>query len=241
MVQLRGHDGIANRILLALAPATLEALLPSLELVNTNRGQIVDRVDQRVDYLHFVNRGLISLVKTMRDGRTVEIGAVGIEGVTGAASLFGLDTAVLDSVVQIQGEAFRVRRDVLRQYVTRDDVLRAIFESYTHFAISQIAQTAACNRLHLLEERFCRWLLIAHDSARSDTFPLTQEFIAMMLGVQRSGISIAANLLRKSGLIQYTRGNVTIMDRKGLEDGACECYAVMRRDLEKLFRVYRKK
>jgi CRP-like cAMP-binding protein len=236
MVQAPEQDAIANRILRALAPATLNGLRPALESVSLQRGKVIDRVDRRVEHLHFVNRGLVSLVKSMRDGRTVEIGAIGIEGVTGAAALFGLERAALDSVVQIEGTVFRIRREVLRQQMERDETLRHLLERYARFTITQIAQTAACNRLHYLEERLCRWLLIAHDNALADTFPLTQEFIAMMLGVQRSGISIAANVLRNSGMIQYRRGRVTIVNRAALEDAACECYAATRDELEKLFR-----
>lgn len=226
---------ISNRMLLALPPTTLERLRPALEPLDLAKSQVIDHVDAPIDYMYFINRGLVSLVKTMQDGRVVEIEAVGIEGVTDPNALFGIDYAILESVVQIPGTAFRIPRNVLREEMGRDDALRGSMQNYARFAIGQIAQTAACNRLHSLEERCCRWLLIAHDNALSDTFPLTHEFLAMMLGVRRSGVSIAASFLRKAGLIDYARGQVTVRDRGGIEDAACECYRTVRNEIAKLF------
>ena len=235
MPQSHQYHGITNRILRSLPPATLRRILPALESLNMARWQVIDHVDGPIEYLYFVNRGLVSFVKTMQDGRTVEIGAVGIEGVTDPNALFSIDKAIVDSIVQIPGTAFRIRRDILKQEMAKDDALREMMQKYARFAISQLMQTAACNRLHSLEERCCRWLLMAHDSALSDTFPLTQEFLAMMLGVQRAGVSIAASFLQKAGLIVYVRGRVTITNRLGLEDAACECFDTIRSELEKLF------
>ncbi|WP_083992087.1 Crp/Fnr family transcriptional regulator [Bradyrhizobium embrapense] len=229
------HESIANLILLSLPRATLRRLQPDLELVSTARGEVVDRADQPVNYLHFVNRGLISLVKSMEDGRTVEIGVVGIEGVTQPGTIFGISRAPLDTVVQVPGSAFRIKHGIMKDCLAKDQELREALEKYERFALLAFAQTAACNRLHHLEERCCRWLLIAHDNALSDTFQLTHEFLAMMLGVQRSGVSIAASRLQKAGLIQYRRGQVTIVNRSGLEDATCECYATMRTEFRKLF------
>ena len=236
MAQPDQRDNIANRLLLALPQATLQRMASALEPVELTRGQVIDHVDAYIEHLYFVNRGIISLVKTMHDGRTVEIGAVGIEGMTTPSALFGLDQAAIESIVQLPGAAFRLKRDMLRAEMARDEATRTVMQKYARFAIGALAQTAACNRLHSLEARCCRWLLIAHDSARSDSFELTHEFLAMMLGVQRAGVSIVASLLRKSGLIQYTRGRVTIAYREGLEEAACECYGAMRTELDKIFR-----
>jgi len=235
MSPFRQRDGIANRILLALSPETLRRIRPSLELVDITRGQSIDREDRSIDHLYFVNSGLISMVKTMRDGRTVEIGAVGIEGITDPYSLFGLDWAVIETFVQIPGTALRVKRDSLRREMERDGGLRELVQKYAGFTLGQFAQTAACNRLHPLEARLCRWLLIAHDSVPSDAFPLTHEYLAMMLGVQRAGVSIAMSFLKKAGLIQYERGHVNVLNRPGLDDAACECYGTARAQLGKLF------
>ena len=230
-----GYRDITNRILGSLPRATLKRILPDLEFVHTVRGQVIDELDRPIEYLYFVNRGLISFVKTMQDGRTVEVGAVGIEGITDPNALFGIDKAIVGSLVQIAGTAARIRRDVLIREMANDDALCEMMHGCARFAISQLVQTAACNRLHTLEERCCRWLLIAHDSALAKSFPITHEFLAMMLGVQRAGVSVAARFLQKAGLIQYTRGRVTVTDQAGLEDAACECYRAKRAEFEKLF------
>jgi len=229
------REGIANLILLSLPKATLERLQPALELTTTEKGDVVDQADQPVNHLYFVNRGQISLVKTMEDGRSVEIGVVGIEGITQSYTIFGMNSAPLDTIVQVPGSAFRIKYDILKDCMARDDRLREALERYVRFGLLAIAQTAACNRLHHIEERCCRWLLIAHDNALSDTFLLTQEFLAMMLGVQRSGVSIAASFLQKAGFIKYRHGQVTIVNRSGLEGAACECYGNTRAQYRKLF------
>jgi CRP-like cAMP-binding protein len=229
------HEGVTNRILLGLPPETLKRLRPAFEPLDLPRGRTIDQIDRPIEFFYFVNRGLVSVIKTMRDGRTVEVGAIGPEGVTDPYALFGIDRAIHETIVQVPGTAFRIARDTLRDGMAEDDALRQLLHRYARFAFGQVAQTGACNRLHSLEERCCRWLLIAHDGALSDTYSLTHEFLAMMLGVQRAGVSIAANMLKKAGLIEYTHGRVTITDRSGLEDGACECYATTRSELEKVF------
>ncbi len=226
---------INNRLLLALPAAVLERLRPSLRPVELVQGQPIDHANGVISYLYFVNRGFISMVKTMRDGRSVEVGGVGIEGVTTPSSLLGLETAVLDAMVQVPGNALRIEREVLKRELSHSPVLVRLIESYARFLLGQIAQTAACNRLHSIEERCCRWLLVAHDNALSDRFELTHEFLAVMLGVQRAGVSIAARVLKKAGLIDYARGQVTILDRHGLEEEACECYRSGRDELDILY------
>ena len=228
------REKITNRLLLALPEASLKRLRPELELLHMAKGEVLDRPDHKIEHLYFVNRGIVSIVKTMLDGRTVEIGVVGIEGVTDPNTLFGIDRATLETIVQIPGSVFRISRDRLRREVEREPRLRTLMQGYARFALAQLAQTAACNRLHSLEARCCRWLLLAHDSARADTFPLTHEYLAMMLGVQRAGISIAASFLRKAGIIDYVHGEVTVIDRAGLEEAACECYRAMRADFDHL-------
>ena len=231
MVPSRAVEDIANRILLSLPQASWKRLRPALEFRSLAKGEAIDRLDQSIEYMHFVNRGLISFVKIMQDGRS---------GISSPYALFGIDKAVLETMVQIPGTTFRIKRDQLIEIMAQDDALQEAFDKYARFYIAAIAQTAACNRLHYLEERCCRWLLIAHDSARSDTFLLTHEFLAMMLGVQRAGVSIAAAGLQKAGLIQYRHGQVTITNRSGLEDAACECYRVMGTEFDKLFRTRKK-
>jgi CRP-like cAMP-binding protein len=226
----------ANRLLLSLPKTSFNRLRPALEHRTTSRGDVINRLDRPVEYHYWVNHGLISLIKVMQDGRSVEIGVVGIEGISNPHTLFGINKASTETVVQIPGSAFRIRREALQNAMADDEVLRRTLQRYAHFAFAAIAQTAACNRLHQLEERCCRWLLIAHDSARGDTFSLTHEFLAMLLGVQRAGVSIAANYLQKAGLIRYSHGQVTITNRAGLEDAACECYRTMNKEYEKVIR-----
>lgn len=229
-----GHE-VHNRLLLAMPPAALQRLMPALQHVSLRSGQSIDRVNGPIEHLYFVNLGFVSMVKTMLDGRVVEIGGVGVEGVTSPSSMFGMDDAVFEAMVQIPGDAFRIRREALRREVEQDRAVRDLMEGYMHYQMAGIGQTAACNRLHSVEERCCRWLLLAQDNARSDRFPLTHEFLAMMLGAQRAGVSIAARALKLVGLIDYARGVVTILDREGLEEAACECYRTTQDELELLF------
>jgi CRP-like cAMP-binding protein len=235
MTQSIGDNQITNRLLLALPPAALQQLLPHFKHVEFLHGDIVYRPGDVVPNVYFINRGLLSLVKTMRDGRTVEVNTRGIEGITTPASLFGFDTTILEGVVQIPTSAFSIRATVLRGAMAKNRTLYALIQRYTHLATDQLAQTAACNRLHSLEERCCRRLLIAHDSAHSDTFSLTHEFLAAILGVRRPQVSIVAGVLQRAGCIGYGRGVVTITDRAGLEARACECYGFIRRQMGRLF------
>jgi len=233
-LSIRNHE-IANRFLLALPQAVLSALLPEMHPVELNRGAVLGRSGEGVKQIWFVNRGLVSLVKTMKDGRTIEVGATGSEGLTTPEALFGDPTAALDSIVQIPGSAFVIARTTLEHIMAQYDALADLLQRYIHVMMERLAQTAACNRLHSLEERCCRWLLIAHDSAHADAFPLTHEFLAMMLGVQRPGVSVAMKILQRAGYVEYSHGKVTIADRGGLEATACECYSTLQRQLDRLF------
>lgn len=235
MPTVAGQEAIFNCILRSLPAATMERLWPALEPLATRQHQVIDHVDGPIEYLYFINRGLVSLIKVMDDGRMVEVGAVGIEGVTDPNALFGIDKAVIETVVQIPGGAFRIRREMLGRELERDAALRRVLEKYARFAYGQMAQTAACNRLHSMEERCCRWLLVCHDSALADTFPLTHELIATMLGGQRTAVTLVAKALQRAGLIDYSRGQLTIVDRGGLEEEACECYGAIRAQLQDLF------
>ena len=226
---------VNNRLLLALPREALERLRPALRGVALLQGQTIDRVDAPIEFLYFVNRGFISMVKTMRDGRAVEIGGIGVEGVTAPNSLFGIDEAVFDSLVQVAGSAFRIRRDVLKSEAWPGTALHELMGNYARFVLGQVGQTAACNRLHSVEERCCRWLLVAADNARSDHFALTHEYLAMMLGAQRSGVSIAMRALKRAGLVDYARGVVTILDREGLEEAACECHRAAKDAIDAVF------
>ena len=228
------HDrrGINNRLLLALPQVTLDRLLRISEPVSLVRGQYIETVGRLIEYVHFVNRGLVCATKTMEDGRTVEIAAIGTEGTTEFVALLGMDRAIVDMVVRIPGTAIRFRREAFIHEVENDKPLRQLMQGYVRFGLSEVTRHIACNRLHHLDQRCCRWLLIAHDHALSDEFPLTHEDLAMMLGYQRAGVSIAMTSLVKAGFIEHRRGKVTVRNRPGLEAAACECYREMQNELD---------
>ncbi len=231
----KAWDASANRVLRGLSKEARAELWPHLERVAMHRGHVYNSVNTRIEYLYFVERGMVSLVKVMRDGRTIEIGAIGIEGVADPSAIFDAERAILESIVQIPGEALRIERNVLAQKMMHNGEILHAMRRYAAVALNQLLQTAACNCLHSIDQRACRWLLIAHDSALADSFPLTQEFLAMMLGVQRASVSLAAQELHRSGLIDYCRGRVTIVDRAGLERAVCECYGTLREQLGDLY------
>lgn len=236
MAAFAGREDIANQILLTVSPPTLRSLSRILKPVELKRGQHVQYANEPVRQLYFVNRGMVSLVKTLADGRTVEVSATGPEGLSAVEVLFGTETsAILDGIVQVPGSAFVISRDALKKLSDKNAAVRALLQDYLHLSMEKLAQNAACNRLHSLEERCCRWLLIAHDSALESEFPLTHEFLAMMLGVQRPGVTLAMRILQKAGFVRYVRGKVLVTDRLGLEGASCECYAALKAQQTKMF------
>lgn len=231
VIPLHERRGINNRLLLALPPSTLERILRASDPVSLVRGQKIEAAGQSIKYIHFINRGLVCATKTMEDGRMVEIAAIGVEGTTEYVALLGMDRALVDMVVRIPGTAIRIGRNAFMQEMANDPV-RQLMQQYVRFGLSELARHIACNRLHHLEQRCCRWLLIAHDQALSDQFPLTHEDLAMMLGYQRAGVSITMASLVKAGFIEHRRGKVIVRDRPGLEAAACECYGEMQNELD---------
>lgn len=181
------------------------------------------------------------MVRAVEDGRTVEIGAIGIEGVTSplslSLSLLSLDIALTDEVVSIPGTAYRIGCDALMREIEDDRTFRQLMRDYMRFAFSQVTRSVACSRLHHLAQRCCLWLLMAQDSALSDEFPLTHESLAMVLGYQRAGVSIAMRSLVKAGLIEHKRGTVRITNRPGLTRAACECYLAKQNEFDEMFPV----
>lgn len=228
---LRERRGINNRLLLALPPMTLERILRISESVSLVRGQQIETSGQPIKHVHFVNRGLVCATKIMEDGRIVEIAAIGTEGTTEFVALLGMDTALLDMVVHIPGTAIRVGREAFMHEMENDRPLRQLMQAYVRFGLSEVSRHIACNRLHHVGQRCCRWLLIGHDHALSDEFPLTHEELAMMLGYQRAGVSIAMASLVEAGFIRHKRGKVIVSNRAGLEAASCECYREMQNEL----------
>ncbi|MBV9784426.1 MAG: Crp/Fnr family transcriptional regulator [Acidisphaera sp.] len=219
----------ANGLISELNEVSLAGLCPHLEPVALEFRQILHETDRPLTHAYFVESGLISSVRRMQDGGTVEVGLVGREGMSGLPALLGEATAPDTGVVQMAGRANRVEIGVLRDLMGEDAALRATLLRYARGVIVQAGQLAACNRLHNVEARLARWLLMARDRAATDELPLTQEFLAIMLGVRRAGVTVAMNALAGSGLVRNARRRITVIDSEGLEATACECYRVIQR------------
>ncbi|MDT5123215.1 MAG: hypothetical protein QOC96_2697 [Acidobacteriota bacterium] len=225
---------ILNHILASLSAEEYERLLPHLEQVELRLGEILSRPDEPIEYAYFPQSGTISVIVLMEDGSQVEIGIVGNEGMFGLPIVLGTTSAPLQAIVQIAGQALRIKASVLREKAANGGQLHQLLLCYTQAFFIQTAITAACNRVHHLDGRLARWLLMCQDRAQTDELQLTHEFIATMLGVRRAGVSVAANKLQAAGLISYRRGDIHILDREGLEAYSCECYGVVRRELARL-------
>jgi CRP-like cAMP-binding protein len=221
-----------NLLLSALSSGEYEHLLPALELVRLPRDAVLYETGRAIRYAYFLIAGMVSLLSVTEDGRTIEVGMIGHEGLVGIPVILGISIAPYRTTVQIPASALRIRADRLRGEFNRGGTLQAMLLKYTHTLITQLSQSAVCNRFHTAEERLCRWLLISRDRVHSNTISLTQETISQMLGVPRTGVTLTAGLLQQNGLIRYRRGKITILDPRGLEDTACECYRVIREEFE---------
>jgi CRP-like cAMP-binding protein len=228
-----------NRLLDALPRETYDRFASEFETVPIRLRDVLHRVGRPVEHVYFPHSGMGSIVTPLRDGIRIEAATIGNEGILGVAYVLGDALATEETTIQMPGEATRLRVRVLRAEFDRDEVLRTLLLRYSQILMGQIAQGSACNRAHPIEARCARWLLSTHDRVAGDEFPLTQEFLAMMLGVRRAGVSVAQHKLQQDGLIWYARGNVTILDRKGLESVACECYVVIQRRLEGFLAGYK--
>jgi len=225
-----------NQLLAALPPEEYERLLPHLEPACFSLGESVYEAGERMEYVYFPADSIVSLLHTMLDGATAEVGLVGREGVVGIALFMGGDTMPNRAVVQGAGTVVRVRAAALQDEFRRGGAFQLLLLKYTQALITQIAQTAVCNRLHPVEKRLCRWLLMTQDRARSDMLQMTHEFIANRLGIQREAVSVAARRLQGKGVISYVRGRIRILGRAQLEECACECYGVVRDEQDRLLR-----
>ncbi|HZQ67620.1 MAG TPA: Crp/Fnr family transcriptional regulator [Terriglobales bacterium] len=226
-----GPDGrpIENSILRMLPYLEYATLQPHLELIDLPMQQVLQEVGERIEFGYFLNSGLVSLMVVTSDARSVEVGMVGREGFVGAPLVLGHRNSSQRALVQIKGSALRVKADVLRNIVPE---LPALREQISRFVLSQALQAAqlvACNRLHEVEQRLARWLLMTHDRSAGDSLPITHDLLAQMLGSGRPSVTLAAGVLQRAGTIEYTRGQVTVLDRKALEHSACECYGAIRR------------
>ena len=218
---------VSNIILLSIADSDYNSLRPQLEYLQLPDHLVLHEAGSRLEFVYFPNRGLISLVVAMKDGKTAEAGVVGNEGFTGIPAAVGLSRSPLQAVVQISGDGFRVAVETFQKILESAPHLQSLLNRYAVLQGMQVAQTAACNRLHDLEQRLARWLLMTQDRVDSEFLPITHDFLATMLGTNRSSVSLAAGILQREKSVEYTHGAVTIVNRKRLEVSACECYAVM--------------
>jgi CRP-like cAMP-binding protein len=224
-----------NRLLAGLPPEEYQRLLPRLQLVQLALKQVLFKPRSSIDYAYFPNRGVVSALTVMADGRAIEVATIGDEGMVGLPLLVGAKTMPNRVIVQVPGEALRMAEDVLREEVSRESPLRRLLVLYHTAFMTQVSQAVACNGLHSVHQRCCRWLLMTQDRAHSDVFPMTHEFLAEMLGVRRSTVSEVLEPFQKKGLIRYSRGKCTVLDRKGLKAGSCECFGRINDEFESLF------
>ena len=209
-------------------------LIPHLECVSLPLGTIIHREYEPINYVYFPNQAMISLVSTMENGATTEISLIGKEGMVGLPVILGGNSINYEAVVQVTGTAMRIKAEVIKDCFERFPQLRKIILLYIQIRLSYISQLAACNRQHKIEKRLARWLLLVQDCLKTDCLPLTQEFIANMLGTNRAGVTLAAQKLQKQNLISYSRGSIVVTNREHLEANSCECYRVMGKESQRL-------
>ncbi|HLL75065.1 MAG TPA: Crp/Fnr family transcriptional regulator [Pyrinomonadaceae bacterium] len=224
-----------NRLLATLPEEEIGRLRPHFERVTLRHGDHVIVPDEPIRHVYFPLNCLLSLVTTMADGSAAESGSIGREGMSGVPVLLDAAQTTMPTFVQVPGDAVRLRANIFKEAYDRGGAVRKLLNRYIHTVIVVGSHAAACNRLHKLDERFCKWLLMSSDGVGSDTVALTQEYLAVMLGVRRAGVTEAALEAQADGLIEYRRGRIQILDRAGLERRACECYARTRAEYERLF------
>jgi CRP-like cAMP-binding protein len=223
-----------NQLLAHLPQDELTRLQARLEKVQLALHDALLERSQPIRYVYFPCTAVGSALAQMANGTAVEAGTIGKEGMVGIPVLLGVDTGVETTVCQVAGEALRMSAAEFRQAIKQSDALRLVMQRYVQAYLSQVSQSVACNRLHSVEERFARWMLMTEDRAGSSEFRLTQEFIAQMLGVHRPTVSLVANTFQRAGLIEYKRGLIKILNRPGLEKAACECYRIVKDQYDRL-------
>ena len=225
----RDVDGnpVRNEILLTLPRKEWEAVLPRLEFVRLKLHQVLHEPGETLKSGYFCNSGLFSVLNVMPDGKSVEVGLIGKDGFSAVPLVAGFRTSHTRTIIQTEGDAFRIDTSHLRTLLRECPVLERQIQRAAHFLAAQAVQVATCNRVHEVDERLARWMLMIQDRIGTNLLPLTQEFMAQMLGTRRSTVTVSAGTLQKAGLITYTRGRVTILDRERLEEAACDCYEML--------------
>jgi CRP-like cAMP-binding protein len=228
------QSAVRNRLLTALPSVDFKRLAASLTPVTLTLKQNLLEAEEPIGAAYFIETGMVSYLNYLEGGEAQEIGLIGSEGMIGLPLILGVDQAPFGAMVQMEGTALRLSPTALRQAFNESETLRTRLLRYMQALHIQVSQTAACNNHHSLEERLTRWLLMAHDRAGNDQFPMTHEFMSMMLGVRRAGVTVTAGALKHAGLIHYTNGDITILDRPSLEAMACECYGNVQRQYGQL-------
>jgi len=229
----RAAPGGENKLLTSLPPSEREELFGLVRNVTLPVKTVLFEPGAAIDALYFPTDGVISLVTPLHDGAIVEVATIGNEGVVGVP-IVPLGGLAVRAISQVAGHSLRIEATAFLSLFNRSSAFQSLMDRYTQALFGQISQAAACNRLHSSEERLSRWLLMSHDRVGSDQFMITQEFLGQMLGARRSTVSVSAGILQRAGLIRYVRGHVTIVDRAGLEAVSCECYSVIRNELERV-------
>ena len=228
------HDPRQNHLLAALPATDYERLRPDLKMVPLPLGQVLYESGSRLRQVFFPTTSIVSLLYMMADGASAEIAVVGNEGIIGVSLFMGGETTPSRAVVQSAGYAYQLTGKLLKGEFTRAGAMQHLLLRYTQALLTQMAQTAVCNRHHSLDQQLCRWLLLSLDRLSSNELIMTQELIANMLGVRREGVTEAAGQLHRAGLIKYSRGRITVLNRAGLEKRTCECYAVVKKESDRL-------
>lgn len=223
-----------NNLLAALPSNDYERLVPHLKLVSLPTRQVIYEPGEPITHIYFPQNAVISIVTSMKDGSTVEVGIVSNEGMVGIPVILGGKATTTKAFVQIAGAGMQIEADVLRAEFNRSGAIQNLLLRYVRAIYTELTQSCACNRLHALEARLARWLLTVSDRLQSEDFPLTQEFIAQMLGVRRSGVTVAASTLSRGKMIRYQRGQINILNREDLEATSCECYRVIQNEFARL-------
>ena len=225
---------VMNRLLAALPDAEYQHLVPHLEYVPLPLKQVLYKRGESIEYVYFPHRAIVSLVSTAEEGSNVEVGLVGNEGMVGIPAALGDNIATTTAMVQREDSGMRMEASLLKTEFQQGGSLQNLLLRYTQALYAQTSQTAACNGLHQLDEKLARWLLLVCDRVESNELQLTQEFISQMLGVRRAGVTEAANRLQTAGLIRYTRGRITILNRQELEAASCSCYGIIKGEYDRL-------
>ncbi len=228
------HAALRNQLLAALPKAEWLRWMPELEPVKLPLGEVLYESGGKTPYVYFPTNAIVSLLYVLEDGASAEIAVVGFEGVVGISIFMGGGSTPSRAVVQSAGSGFRLRADVVKDEFARSGPVMHLMLRYTQALITQMAQTAVCNRHHSLDQQLCRWLLLSLDRLQGNQLVMTQELIANMLGVRREGVTEAALKLQKAALISYARGHISVLDRPGLEERTCECYSVVKRKYDRL-------